>query len=440
MHVRLGVALTVGLVVLGVMPAVAPAASVFTREMDIFDPGQRWIVYEAAAGEANRLVVENLDEEDPLSQARLVDAGAPLTVLPECVAHVGPVALCPSGPAQIELGDRNDVARITAFLPPAIQLTAGDGDDEVFAETSQPNVSGGAGNDRIRLGDSFFPGSADGGSGRDVIDGGPHGRALFGGPGDDLILHQSTTNFVNVSGDEGNDVLRLRYFSPSHDPNGAGGGPGDDVLFVARADVPVDPDPPFYVFSWGLVGGDGRDVLIGGASRDALLGEAGNDVLIARDGNPDVVSCGDGFDIAYADAEDTLSNCEITLSLSLARVARMRDALERVSNARATTPRAPSARAQSALRQFARGAKIAGAMDDTGLEPAGARTTICRISAARPSCASGRRTAAARGPTSRPRSPRGFRRIRVSVRSSSAFTWSPTRRIRTRSTPSGSTR
>ena len=352
MHVRLGVALTVGLVALVVIPAVAPAASVFTREMDIFDPGQRWIVYEAAAGEANRLVVRG-----DISETSLVDAGAPLTVLPDCVAHDGPVALCPSGPAQIELGDGDDVARISADLPPAFLLEAGDGDDEVSTEnTFQPIVSGGNGNDRIRLGDSRLPGSANGGSGRDVIYGGPFARSLSGGPGDDLILYQGVTNFVSVVGDEGNDVLRLRHFPPSSDANGAGGGPGDDVLFVAPPDVPVDPDPPIYIHSWYLGGDDGRDVLIGGASPDLLFGQAGNDVLIARDGHPEVVGCGDGFDIAYADAEDALHDCEITLSLPLARIARLRDALERVSNPRTATSGALSARAQSTLRQFVRGA------------------------------------------------------------------------------------
>ena len=156
-------------------------------------------------------------------------------------------------------------------------------------------------------------------------------------------------------------MLRLRYVRPSSDHSGAGGGPGDDVLFVSRPDVPVvpvDPGlPPFFAHSWFLGGDDGRDVLIGGASPDLFEGGAGNDVLIARDGNPERVACGDGFDIAYADPEDALFNCEITLSLPLARVARLRDALGRVSNARTASSGALSARAQSTLRQFVRATK-----------------------------------------------------------------------------------
>ena len=103
----------------------------------------------------------------------------------------GPVALCPSGPAQVDLGDRADVARITAFLGAArILLTAGEGTTRSSPKRRQPNVSGGAGNDRIRLGDRLLPRLGDGGSGRDVILGGPYGRSLSGGPGDDLILYQ----------------------------------------------------------------------------------------------------------------------------------------------------------------------------------------------------------------------------------------------------------
>jgi hypothetical protein len=105
-------------------------------------------------------------EGDPF-QARFTEAGAPLTVLPDCVAHDGALlfAVCPTGRTQIDLGDRDDVALITGQLPGQllVALNAGEGDDEVFADAGLSSVFGGGGDDRIRLGDGIFLGLADGG-------------------------------------------------------------------------------------------------------------------------------------------------------------------------------------------------------------------------------------------------------------------------------------
>ena len=160
---------------------------------------------------------------------------------------------------------------------------------------------------------------------------------------------------MSVAGDAGNDVLRLGYVQVDADFHSvADGGTGNDVLFVTRPDGPVEPEqqppPPLpRSYSWYLVGGDGRDVLIGGVTTDSLDSGAGNDLLIARDGHPESVGCGAGFDVAFVDRDDVLVDCEITLRESLARVARLRGALDRVSKNRTARSGQVPARAHPML-------------------------------------------------------------------------------------------
>jgi len=67
-----------------------------------------------------------------------------------------------------------------------------------------------------------------------------------------------------------------------------------------------------------LIGGGGRDVLRGGPGYDEFnarngqeLPARGNDRIRARDGGPDLISCGDGVDLAIVDAEeDGVFDCE----------------------------------------------------------------------------------------------------------------------------------
>lgn len=61
-----------------------------------------------------------------------------------------------------------------------------------------------------------------------------------------------------------------------------------------------------------LVGGSGNDILDPGPSIDRVFGDDGADRLLLRDGVADVVSCGPGRDIVFADRRDKLAkNCEI---------------------------------------------------------------------------------------------------------------------------------
>jgi Tol biopolymer transport system component len=143
--------------------------------------------------------------------------------------------------------------------------TGTDGKDVITGTQWDDRIFGLAGNDTINAGD-----------GRDLV---------WGGLGDDRI-----------HGNAGND--------------GIDGGWGADALF---GDAGNDT----------LVGGSGNDALDGGAGSDNLYGGQGVDVLrggngddriFARDGQRDVIACGTGRDVVYADRLDVLAkDCEHVL-------------------------------------------------------------------------------------------------------------------------------
>ena len=60
-----------------------------------------------------------------------------------------------------------------------------------------------------------------------------------------------------------------------------------------------------------LCGLGGADVLTGSAGRDRIFGQAGNDRIRARDWGFDVIGCGDGLDVVFADRVDLVGvDCE----------------------------------------------------------------------------------------------------------------------------------
>lgn len=328
--VRRGACLLGWIVALVIMPATATAATVFTREGDLNGELVPWTFFEAAPGEANRVTAANVAD---FSAARWVEAGAALIILPECSAAAG-AAICPNSPVQVELGDRPDVARITLPNAPVLLLNAGDGADDVLADFFLGNVSGEGGDDRIRLGESPARARVFGGGGRDLIRGGRGGRELFGGPGGDLIVFEAVDG--SVQGDGGNDVLLLGHVPPSDNLAAADGGSGNDVLVVGRDEGPPDPPPFPGSRAWWLAGGDGNDVLFGGSGPDVFVGGAGADLLFARDGRPEEVGCGEGFDVAFVDRDDTVSACEVAVRMSSANAVRARAFVERASQSTAT--------------------------------------------------------------------------------------------------------
>jgi Tol biopolymer transport system component len=63
-----------------------------------------------------------------------------------------------------------------------------------------------------------------------------------------------------------------------------------------------------------VCGFEGRDTLVGGAGRDRLLGGFDHDTIRARDGERDIIGCGAGRDLVYADRIDFVGvDCERVL-------------------------------------------------------------------------------------------------------------------------------
>jgi Ca2+-binding RTX toxin-like protein len=148
---------------------------------------------------------------------------------------------------------------------------------------------------------------------------------LNGTTRDDVICAKAGSDTVN--GLEGDDVIR--------------GGQGDDGGGAQPGPQPSgSPTPGPAIFSNGLSGGDGSDVIKGQADDDSIQGngqndtlsggqgddclgvhcisgspfetEQGNDTMKSRDkvsGN-DYVDAGDGTDTCRIDAGDQVHNCE----------------------------------------------------------------------------------------------------------------------------------
>lgn len=116
-------------------------------------------------------------------------------------------------------------------------ISAGDGNDRVWAGAGADFVDGGAGDD-VLFGESGND-ILKGGAGNDRLDGGSDNDTLFGDEGNDWLWGGSGND--SLDGGTGNDLLW--------------GGSGDDKIY----------------------GGEGNDWLIGGSGKDELTGGAGRD-------------------------------------------------------------------------------------------------------------------------------------------------------------------
>lgn len=181
----------------------------------------------------------------------------------------------------------NDVTSATVnFLPPTVGSAAadiytGNGLANTYrAGAGNDRVDGAGGNDTLDLGTGNDCGA--GGAGNDVLTGDAGNDALYGDAGPCVAPRTAGRSTVVASGNDrlyggtGNDHLY--------------GGPGNDLLN----------------------GGTGSDVLNGGPGKDTFVGGPGNDIIYARDHvQGEVISCGSGRDIVYADRHDKVArDCE----------------------------------------------------------------------------------------------------------------------------------
>jgi uncharacterized repeat protein (TIGR01451 family) len=212
-----------------------------------------------------------------------------------------------SVPATIEALGGDDT--IFVFGSARVEVSAGDGDDEVSCVEAPATVLGGAGDDAIECGagddvvrggpgaDRIATGDGNdrviGGGGHDAVDGssgddlliGGRGRdELYGGAGDDVLKGQAKDDLIRAGG--GDDLLR--------------GSRGNDVEYGGKGADKVQAGPGDDGI-WGgggadrLQGNDGDDHIQGGAGDDVLRGRAGSDSLRGR-GGADVILGGSGND------------------------------------------------------------------------------------------------------------------------------------------------
>ena len=216
------------------------------------------------------------------------------------------------------------------------RLNGETGDDSIFGEAGDDTITGGDGNDYL-----------DGGEGNDTLNGGLGQDQLFGGDGNDLLITDSVdANDVPVllSGGAGDDTIRIGG-SFNGDNRGIDGGDGIDTLELLPADnrnLLVDMaagqvvdgtvgtqefvnienittgggndtiigNGDANVLSGGagndsLVGGAGDDTLIGGTGSDTLSGGLGNDLIdLGSDGEADIIVFADG------DGSDTITGLD----------------------------------------------------------------------------------------------------------------------------------
>ena len=210
-------------------------------------------VFTAATGEVNNLTV-SLDG----AHLTFTDTTAPVTAQSGCTAVSLHTAMCdvPLGQTpmvQAELGDMADTAKI---LRVAATVVGGSGDDVITGGPLADTLTGGSGDDLI-----------DGGLGADTLD---------GGPGVDALDYSSRDKQVVVD-------LALG------DPVQGEAGENDSAKGFEK-----------------VIGGAGDDVLLGAAGPETLLGGPGDDRLNGR-GGADVLAGGAGRDTAdYSDRTEAL--------------------------------------------------------------------------------------------------------------------------------------
>lgn len=200
----------------------------------------------------------------------------------------------------------------------------GTGADEVFFGTEGPDQINAFGGEDVMFADDA----------KDVLRGGGGDDFGGGGFGDDTYVggsgNDSFEEFSKSGGDEGNDVMKggkgADLLAPGIGRDRVLGGRGNDRRQFKKAPPPRHQGIagcfrgfcPLLLGEEGsdlIKGGRGRDYMRGGAERDRMLGGKGADVIDAAtddaQGVKDVVECGDGRDIVFANGADKVADdCE----------------------------------------------------------------------------------------------------------------------------------
>jgi Ca2+-binding RTX toxin-like protein len=257
----------------GLAAILAPAAQATTR---VENPGNGTLSVIAAAGKTNAITVTRP------GQLVIRDTGD--TVTPG------------NGCTQI---DSNSVSCLTGGIA-TISVLSGDLNDRIVYNAAGPPgahgprgaLSGGTGNDAIRLGGSAWSSDLNGGAGNDsllgaaghdVFDGGDGADVFTGGTGIDAVSYRSRTTPVIADIDGvADDGASGESDNIRGDIENVFGGSANDALTGSA-------------LANRLFGGQGNDSLNGLAGNDELLGDAGNDNLSGGDGD-DTATYGAGVD------------------------------------------------------------------------------------------------------------------------------------------------
>jgi VCBS repeat-containing protein len=133
-----------------------------------------------------------------------------------------------------------------------------------------------------------------GGPGPDTLTAGDGDDTLTGSPGNDTLIGGAGTDTADYSGASGGVRVRLNHNDAINDGEG-----GSDTLSSIE-------NVTGSAFDDVLAGAGGANVLSGGAGYDVLIGLGGNDVLYGGSGAANEMCGGEGDDIYYVDANDTV--------------------------------------------------------------------------------------------------------------------------------------
>ena len=133
-----------------------------------------------------------------------------------------------------------------------------------------------------------------GGAGPDTLTAGDGDDTLAGSAGNDTLIGGDGTDTADYSGASGGVRVRLNHNDAINDGEG-----GSDSLSSIE-------NVTGSAFDDVLAGAGGSNVLSGGAGYDVLIGLGGNDTLYGGSGAANEMYGGEGDDIYYVDAQDTV--------------------------------------------------------------------------------------------------------------------------------------